>query len=100
TELYSLRYGGHILHANQFAGLCKQRGWAFGSYYDAKPTAAFPLKGTALRAHLVHEYDATAREFSVQGDDRFVTTGRVTFVHGQGARAQAARLDSVPPILF
>lgn len=100
TERYSLRYGGHILHANRFAGLCQQRGWSYGAYYELKPSAAFELKGSGLRVHFAHEQDATARDYSAHGDDRFVTTGRVTFVRGQGGRAHAVRLDEVPPILF
>ena len=100
TERYSLRFGGHILHANQFAGLCKQRGWTLNAYYARQATAALAIKGSGLRAHLVHERDATARDFSTQGNDRFVTTGRVTFARGQSARAETVRLDAVPPMLF
>jgi hypothetical protein len=101
SELYSGRYGGHILRSRQLFGLARRRGWHGGFLSDA-----YDGGGTAI-AH--RDYPAAGLRVSwwleslePEGDTRteLCLTGRLIFTTTGDAAMTPIPLAEVPPELF
>nr|WP_315814384.1 DUF4132 domain-containing protein [Paraflavitalea speifideiaquila] len=97
TETYSNRFAAHVLRQQQFAALCKQRGWSYAvmGNWDSHNTPELQIPGWKMMAQ--YYVDANWEgDMTSSGIFQHILTDQVRFYR----EGEQLKMQDVPAIVF